>query len=531
MNRQSHRKAKPRSRKKPLTRIVKRRADEVEQVRESYEYLFMHHPVPMWIFDTESLRFLVVNHAAQSQYGYSREEFLSMTLQDIRPVEYRDALADYVRTAHPDLGPARLWRHRLRDGTLITVEIVSHALTWEGRPARLVAVYDVTEREQSLKALQHSQASQAAILQHSLDGIITMNDRGELIQANPAAEALFGWKSEAVKGRLVSELLITPEWRQAHVDGLQRFLQSRTSRILGKRLEMEALRGNGDRFPVELTVVAVPEESTFSFTAFLRDITERKRSEQAILELNRDLEAKVQERTLHLEALNRELESFSYSVSHDLRSPLRAISGFSQALQEDFKDSLDPVAQGYLNRILAATGRMALLIDDLLQLARVSKATLNPEYFDLGEVVQSVIAELKEADRGWKLPLEVDHPLPVWGDHKLIRVMVFNLLDNARKFTSRNPDARIRVGQTVNDGERIYHFEDNGVGFDMEYANKLFVPFQRLHDSRDFEGTGIGLATVHRIVLRHGGRIWVQSQPGKGTTFYLYLPSGDLPHV
>ena len=277
--------------------------------------------------------------------------------------------------------------------------------------------------------------------------------------------------------------------------------------------------------------MAIPEGSKFSFTAFLRDITERKRSEQAILELNRDLENKVQERTLHLEALNQELESFSYSVSHDLRSPLRAIAGFSQALMEDFGNRLDPVAQGYLVRIQAAAGRMALLIDDLLQLARVSKAPLNPEAFDLGELAQSVMAELEESGSGRKITLEVDHPLPVRGDPKLLRVLVFNLLDNARKFTSRNPEARIHVGQSIQDGEPAYHFADNGVGFDMEYANKLFVPFQRLHDSRDFEGTGVGLATVHRIVLRHGGRIWVQSQPGRGTTFYLHLPSGEPAHA
>ncbi len=522
---------KPPAPKRRVPAVRKTRTQGREQMQESYEYLFLHHPVPMWIYDTESLRFLLVNHAAQAKYGYSRDEFLSMTIYDIRPMEDRDRLNSFVQLAHPELGSAGLWRHRLQDGTLIAVEILSHALTWEGRDARLVAAYDVTRRERSLKDLERSQASQSAILRHSLDGIITINERGELIEANPAAEALFGWKQEEVRGRTISDLLIPPEWRQAHEEGLRRFLGTHTSRILGQRLEMEALRGNGERFPVELTVVAIPDGNTFSFSAFLRDITDRKRSEQAILELNRDLENKVQERTLHLEALNRELESFSYSVSHDLRSPLRAIAGFSQALEEDFGNRLDPVAQGYLNRIRAATNRMALLIDDLLQLARVSRAPLNPESFDLGELAQSVMAELEENGAGWKGTLEVDHPLPVQGDPKLLRVVVFNLLDNARKFTSKNPEARICVGQSVQDGELAYHFADNGVGFDMAYANKLFVPFQRLHDSRDFEGTGVGLATVHRIVLRHGGRIWVQSEPGRGTTFYLHLPLGDSAHV
>ncbi len=522
---------KPRAQKKKTPANPKTRTIGRKGLQENYEYLFMQQPIPMWIYETESLRFLLVNHAAQAKYGYSRDEFLSMTLNDIRPMEDRDRLSSFVQMTHPDLGSAGLWQHRLHDGTLITVEVVSHALTWKNHEARLVAVYDMTEHERSLKDLQQSQARQTAILRYSIDAIITINERGELTEANPAAEALFGWTQEEVRGKTLSDLLIPPEWRKSHEEGLRRFLETQTSKILGHRLEMEALRANGERFPIELTVMAIPEGSKFSFTAFLRDITERKRSEQAILELNRDLENKVQERTLHLEALNQELESFSYSVSHDLRSPLRAIAGFSQALMEDFGNRLDPVAQGYLVRIQAAAGRMALLIDDLLQLARVSKAPLNPEAFDLGELAQSVMAELEESGSGRKITLEVDHPLPVRGDPKLLRVLVFNLLDNARKFTSRNPEARIHVGQSIQDGEPAYHFADNGVGFDMEYANKLFVPFQRLHDSRDFEGTGVGLATVHRIVLRHGGRIWVQSQPGRGTTFYLHLPSGEPAHA
>ncbi len=509
----------------PKKRMAGRRG-----IQESYEYLFMHHPVPMWIYDTGSLRFLLVNHAAQAKYGYSRDEFLSMTIQDIRPLEERDRLASFVRTAHPELGSAGLWQHRLHDGSLITVEIISHTLTWNGRSARLVAAHDVTALRQSLRDLEQSQLNQAAILQHSLDGIITMNERGELTQANPAAEALFGWTEEEVRGKTIADLLIPPEWRESHEKGLKRFLETRSSQILGQRLEMEALRGNGERFPVELTVVAIPDGPTFSFTAFLRDITDRKKSEQALLDLNRDLENKVQERTLHLEALNRELESFSYSVSHDLRSPLRAIAGFSQALEEDFGDRLGAMAQGYLTRIQAAARRMALLIDDLLQLARVSKASLNPESLDLGELAQSVMAELEEGSER-KIKLEVDHPLPIRGDPRLLRVLVFNLLDNAKKFTSRNPEAWIHVGQSIQDGESAYFITDNGVGFDMEYVNKLFVPFQRLHDNRDFEGTGVGLATVHRIVLRHGGRIWVQSRPGQGTTFYFHLPSGEPGHA
>lgn len=484
----------------------------------------------MWIFDEETLRFLLVNDAAVAVYGYAPEEFAAMTIHDIRPDEDRTRLARYLDHARPDYAPAGLWHHRLKDGRLITVEVISHAFSWQGRPARLVIVHDVTAREEAFQALRRSESDKAAVLEHALDGIIQMNAEGELLDANPAAEAIFGWDRTEVRGRRISDVLVPPEWREAHARGLRRYLATGQSKIMGQRLEMEALRADGiTRFPVELAVCEGRRDPDPTFIAFVRDISERKRADAEILALNRDLEQKVVDRTRHLEAVYRELESFSYSASHDLRSPLRAIEGFSQALVEDYGSTLQEDARRYLERIQAAARRMGNLIDDLLALSRITQKSLQPALLDLAELAREVMAEITERVPPHRpaIRFEVNGPLPLWGDEKLIRILLVNLLDNAVKFTRHTPTPEIRVGQTVERDETVYFVQDNGAGFDMAYAHKLFAPFQRLHDAREYEGTGIGLATVQRVVNRHGGRIWAVSQPGEGTTFFMTFPPGD----
>ncbi|MHB1543284.1 MAG: sensor histidine kinase [Gammaproteobacteria bacterium] len=497
---------------------------------ETYQYLFEHHPAPMWVFDCETLRFLLVNQAAIAAYGYSEEEFLSMTLQDIRPHNEHTALEQYVKTPHSEFARAGIWHHIVKDGHSITVEIVSHAMDWSGQPARLVMVLDITEKEQTMRALQESESSKSALLENALDCIISMNQSGQITDFNPAAETTFGWAREFVLGKVVSELIIPPEHREAHQAGLKRYLETGESRLLGRRIEVEALRMDGSRFPAELTLYSAQNDNGPSFTAFLRDVSDRKRAENALSQLNRDLEQKVIDRTRQLHALNHELEGFSYSVSHDLRSPLRAVDGFSQALVEDFGNEISPEARRYLDRIQAATRRMGALIDDLIALARVSRSGLNPEQIDLAELTTEIINELRERDPNRVVSLEMRQPLWAFGDRKLIRIALVNLLQNAWKFSSKRKSATIRVGQIEIEDENPYFIQDNGAGFDMAYADKLFNPFQRLHDSREFEGTGIGLATVQRIVTRHGGRIWVRAEPEKGATFYFTL-SGDMNHA
>src|SRR5579862_77029 len=255
---------------------------------------------------------------------------------------------------------------------------------------------------------------------------------------------------------------------------------------------------------------------------FVRDITRRKTEEKRIRDLNLELEARVAERTKQLELANKELESFSYSVSHDLRAPLRAIDGFSQALVEDYGDQLDERAQNYLDRVRKAAQRMADLIDALLQLAKVARASITFSTVDLSAIAAAFAEELRDRDPEREIDFAIAPGLLASGEPHLLRAVLENLMGNAWKFTRKVENARIEVGVTADGSE--FFVRDNGAGFDMAYGNKLFGAFQRLHANEEFEGTGIGLATVARIIHRHGGTIRAEGEIGKGATFYFSLP-------
>jgi light-regulated signal transduction histidine kinase (bacteriophytochrome) len=231
----------------------------------------------------------------------------------------------------------------------------------------------------------------------------------------------------------------------------------------------------------------------------------------------------VADRTTQLEAANRELEAFSYSVSHDLRAPLRGIDGFSQALLEDYSEQLDDHGRDYLRRVRAATQRMSGLIDDLLNLSRITRSELRREAVDLSALVRSIAEQLRQAQPERHVEFRIADGLTAQGDPRLLRIALENLLGNAWKFTAKTADAVVEFGLTRAGGDDVYFVRDNGAGFDMAYAGKLFGAFQRLHDVREFEGTGIGLATVQRIVRRHGGDVRAEGEPERGATFFFTL--------
>jgi PAS domain S-box-containing protein len=260
------------------------------------------------------------------------------------------------------------------------------------------------------------------------------------------------------------------------------------------------------------------------------DITDRKRAEDEVSVLNTELEQRVLQRTAELEASTRELDAFAYSVSHDLRAPLRSIHGFSQVLLEDYAQQLDETAVAYLIRLQANASRMAQLIDDLLRLSRTTRAELSRQPIEIGTLGQVILDELQAAEPDRDIEVFVEGPMQAVGDAHLVGLALRNLITNAWKFTSKRSAAEISVGSIVHEGEAtVFFVRDNGAGFDPRFANKLFEPFQRLHNSTDFDGSGIGLAIVHRVIRRHGGAIWAESAPDQGATFFFTLTSSAVP--
>lgn len=612
---------------------------ELRSAEERYHLLFDSSPIPAWVYDAQSLTILDINAEAVSHYGYSRQEFLSLRITDIRPPEDIPAVLESAAKAPNDAESSGPWRHRKKSGELIDVEVKSYPLLFAGKSARLVAALDVTERNRSEEALRQSeerfrllvsgvkdyailmldpegriatwsdaaerikgyraeeiigrhfshfytpedigsgkparelqfaseqgsfedegwrvrkdgsrfwanvvitalrdrsgglrgfgkvtrdmterkrieqnlQASEERfrnVTETANDAIISADADGRIVYVNRAAEQTFCYSTDELVGQPLT-MLMPDRFRNTHLAGFERFLKTGEAQVLGKTLELVGQRHGGAEFPLEISLSTWKTGEGVFFTGILSDITDRKRAEE-----------ELRLRNAQLDSANKELEAFSYSVSHDLRAPLRSIDGFSQALLEDCAGKLDETEKSHLDRIRAGTMRMGMLIDDLLNLSRVARAEIHRETVDISELARSVVADLQKRQPERQIEFSIQDSMEAMGDPRLLRLVYENLIGNAWKFTSKRTSARIEVGRINDNGTRTYFICDNGAGFDQAYAGKLFGAFQRLHGMAEFPGTGVGLATVQRIVHRHGGRIWAEGVVGLGASFYFTL--------
>ena len=379
-------------------------------------------------------------------------------------------------------------------------------------------------KEAAESSLQQERTLMAAIVESSEDAIIGKNLEGIVTSWNRAAQKMFGYAAVEIVGQ--SLLLLCPLERR---DEEEKFLAAVARGESVEHFETERIRKDGSRLEISLTVSPILDEAgrIIGASKIARDITERKLAEARIRELNASLERKVAERTAELQAANEELDAFAYAVSHDLRTPLRAMSGFSKILIEDFADQLDSEARKCLDHIIVASGNMGLLIEGLLVLSRVTRGELKREPVDLSAMSGRIRADLCHAEPERAVSWEIEPGLQVSGDARMLESAMRNLLGNAWKFTAASAAAQIRVYSRTADGRRQICIADNGAGFDMAYAEQLFQPFRRLHRQEEFAGLGIGLATVQRIMHRHGGSIEASAAPGRGATFFFTLPEGE----
>jgi PAS domain S-box-containing protein len=420
------------------------------------------------------------------------------------------------------------------DGTSLPVLLAVSGFDLDGMLLRCLVLTDLSAQRAAEaqtaaahQALRVSEERLRALVDNAPIGIEELELSGELVRVNPRFCEITGYTADELRSLRIQDIT-NPSDLDADLANMQRLS---SGEIDSYSVEKRVVRKDGGVVWVEANraVVRDPEGHPVLFVGAVRDITAQRDAEAEVRLLNADLEARVERRTGDLALANKNLEAFSYSVSHDLRAPLRALSGYSEALLEDYSDHLDETGRGYAERIQAASERMSVLIDDLLQLARVSRSQMHLRLVDLSTEVASVVREFQATDPGRRIRISIQDGVRATADRGLVRTVLQNLVENAWKFTARQENPTIEFGSLPADDAEICCFvRDNGAGFDPAHAAKLFEPFERLHTDADFAGTGIGLASVQRIIERHGGRIWAQGEVGIGATFYFTL---DATHA
>jgi len=484
---------------------------------EIYQSLFEFLPDAVVIVDGEG-RIVQANSQAERTFGYSREEMIGKLVETLIPdrsvkqhTEYRKAYM--LKPQRRSMGIGLQLYGRRKDGSEFPLDIALIPVG-VGKDLRVAGIIrDYTWRKRGEEAAFRL----AAIVESSADAIVGLTLDGIISSWNEGAKKIYGYSPEEATGSSLS-ILVPPDRAHEIPEILNKVRQ-------GKRLtNFETVRTakDGRLIHVSLTLSPIRDEAgnIVGFSHIGRDITDRKQAEEEIKEANERLGQSYQA----CEATNKELEAFTYSASHDLRAPLVAVGGLVRLLLEEYSNSLDARGGKFLQTIQKVTDQMRQLVDDLLSLSRFGRQALEISKIDMDELAKSAIEELKLIHSGRKLEWNIRSLPSARGDPVMIRQVLVNLLSNAVKFTRSKPEAVIELGGKIERETTVYYVRDNGVGFDMGEADKLFEVFRRLHPSKEFEGTGVGLAIVKRIIQRHDGRVWAEGRVNGGATFYFSLP-------
>ncbi|KUG24657.1 phytochrome, two-component sensor histidine kinase [hydrocarbon metagenome] len=523
---------------------------DVKTQEEKFSKAFHSSPYAIMITRLTDGQIIEVNEGFSNITGYQRDEVRGKTTPALHLWDKDEDRALVVNelSTRGKL-QQREFPFRKKSGEVIIGLFSAEIIMVNNEKCILSSIDNITARKRAENYLRESEEKYRSITENMSDGISELDPQGIIKYISPSVERILGYNKEELIGSSAFDL-VHPEDRDLVISTYMDGVKTQSER------EMEQRYRRKDGTYIWLRSSGHPlYESTGEHIGMIvnsSDITERKLAEDEIRRLNAELEQKIAERTKELrnsqlallnlvedlnqsvkdtdvankklEEANTELAAFSYSVSHDLRAPLRSIDGFSLALLEDYQAKLDDKGRNYLHRIRAATQHMGMLIEDMLKLSRIIHTELHTQSIDLSELFREIITNYQEKNSVRIVDTIIKEDISIKGDFDMMHIVLTNLIENALKFTGKTAQPKIEFGTTNHDGKRLIFIRDNGVGFDMAYANKLFGAFQRLHSTDEFPGTGIGLATVKRIIIRHGGQIWAEGEVGKGAVFYFTLP-------
>ena len=494
-----------------------RRASEAR-----YRMLFEYAPDGIVVVDSKGY-YLDANASICRMLGYARDEFIGLNATDIVAPAEIPHIGEALDVIKNKSDYRREWQFRRKDGSIFAVDTIATAMPC----GKLLAVIrDITERKRAAEALAESQALYHSLVDQMPAGVFRKDAEGRYAFVNSFFCRIRNSTPEQFLGKLPGELPVSEAqfFSQAashHVQIMQ------TGQPIEVQDEYHGVDGRTLFFHVVKSPVFAPDGKIIGSQGVLFDVTTHKHAEDEVRRLNAELEQRVIKRTAELEAANQELEAFSYSVSHDLRAPLRAINGFAGIVLEDFGSQLPEEGKRHLERIRDGGRQMGVLIDDLLAFSQLSRQLVNRQKINTAKLVQNVLEELKPQLDGRRIEIKIGELPACHGDPALLKQVWVNLISNAVKYTRGREPAIIEIGCAPENNEDVYFVRDNGAGFDMQYADKLFGVFQRLHSADEFEGTGVGLAIVQRIIHRHGGRVWAEAKVNQGATFYFTIEGGN----